>query len=77
MMYERITVDPNVMFGKPVVKGTRITIEQILRKLSAGLTIQQIIRDHPHLLPEDIYAATGYAADYMAHEDVVLAGEDA
>ena len=44
------------MFGKPVKQGTRITVEQILRKLSGGMTPEQIINDHPHLKLEDIFA---------------------
>ena len=52
------------MFDKPVIKGTRITVEQILRKLSEGLTPEDILADHPHLTEEDIYAAVGFAADY-------------
>jgi uncharacterized protein (DUF433 family) len=47
--YENIESNPNVMFGKPVIKNTRITVEQVLRKLSGGMTAQEIIEDHPHL----------------------------
>ncbi len=61
------------MFDKPVIKGTRITVEQILRKLSEGLSPEDILADHPHLTEEDIYAAVGFAADCMAHEDIILA----
>jgi uncharacterized protein (DUF433 family) len=57
MTHKRIEINPCIMFGKPVVKGTRITVEHILRKLAAGLTVDEIIADHPHLEPEDIYAA--------------------
>ena len=71
--HERIVIKPNVMFGKPVIKNTRITVEQILRKLSGGMTIQEIIKDHPHLKPEDIFAAQEFAADYLAAEEIAFA----
>jgi len=73
MTHERIEINPKIMFGKPVVKGTRITVEQILRKLGSGETIQEIIEDHPHLETEDIYAAVDFAADYLAQEEILLA----
>ncbi len=72
MTHERIVIDPEIMFGKPVIRGKRITVEQILRKLSEGLSPEDILTDHPHLTEEDIYAAVGFAADYMAHEDIIL-----
>lgn len=73
MVHDRITVDPKVMFGKPVIKGTRVTVELILRKIAAGMMEEQILAHHPHLTAEDIRAAAAYAADQMAHEDIVLA----
>jgi len=60
--YEKIEIDPNIMFGKPVIKGTRVTVEQILRKLAGGMTVEEIITDHPHLRKEDILAAQEFAA---------------
>ncbi len=71
--HERIEIKPNVMFGKPVIKNTRITVEQVLRKLSGGMTIQEIIKDHPHLKPEDIFAAQEFVADYLAAEEIAFA----
>ncbi len=71
--HERITIDPNIMFGKPVIKGTRITVEHILRKLSGGMTIDEIITDHPHLKQEDIFAAQEFAADFLADEEIAFA----
>ncbi|HEX5314021.1 MAG TPA: DUF433 domain-containing protein [Gammaproteobacteria bacterium] len=70
--HERIEINPEVMFGKPVIKGTRITVEQLLRKLAAGMTPEQIIEEHPQLLLEDIRAAEAFAADYMANEEVAF-----
>ena len=70
---ERVEVNANVMFGKPVIKNTRITVEQILRKLSGGMTIEEIITDHPHLRREDIFAAQEFAADFLADEEIAFA----
>ena len=67
---ERITIDPDIMFGKPVIKNTRITVEHILRKLAGGMTAEQIIDDHPHITREDILAAQAFAADYLADEEI-------
>lgn len=71
-IHKRIDINPKIMFGKPVIKGTRVTVEQILRKLAAGMTIKEIIKDHPHLEPEDIYAAQNFAADYLSEEEIVF-----
>jgi len=71
--YEKIEVNANIMFGKPVIKNTRITVEQILRKLAGGMTVEEIITDHPHLKPEDIFAAQEFAADYLADEEIAFA----
>jgi uncharacterized protein (DUF433 family) len=71
--HERIVMDPRIMVGKPTVKGTRITVEMILRKLGGGMTPEEILQDHPHLTRDDIRAAQAFAADYLAEEAVVLA----
>ena len=71
-LHGRIEVNPEIMFGKPVIKGTRITVEHILRKLGGGMTPDEIIKDHPHLKKEDIFAAEEFAADYLAREEVVF-----
>ncbi len=55
--YRRIESKPGVMFGKPVIKGTRVTVELILRKLSAGLSSREIVREHPTITVEDIREA--------------------
>jgi uncharacterized protein (DUF433 family) len=70
--HERITFDPAVMFGKPIVKGTRITVEQILCKLAAGLAPEGIVLDHPKLTVDDIRAAEAFAADYLADEVIAF-----
>jgi uncharacterized protein (DUF433 family) len=71
MSHDRIASDPDVMFGKPVIKGTRVPVEHVLRKLGAGQSVEGILEDHPHLSEADVYAAVRFAADYMAQEDVV------
>ena len=65
MKHERISIDPGVMGGKPVVKGTRIPVEKILRELGNGLTYEAIIAEYPNLKAADIQAVQGFAADYM------------
>ena len=72
MTTERIEIDPAVMMGKPVIRGTRITVELILRKLGEGATEGELLEDYPHLTPEDIRAAIAYGAASVAHEEVVL-----
>jgi uncharacterized protein (DUF433 family) len=72
MRYERIEINPEIMRGKPVIKGTRITVESILRKLGAGMSVQEIVADHPHLTEHDIRAAQAFAADYIADEEIVF-----
>lgn len=57
MMTERIEIDPAIMLGKPVIRGTRITVELILRKLAEGTSEGDLLEDYPHLTTEDIRAA--------------------
>jgi uncharacterized protein (DUF433 family) len=59
----RIEINPHVMLGKPVVRGTRITVELILRRLAEGSTHNDLLEAYPHLGEQDIYAAIAYAAD--------------
>lgn len=71
--HKRVEINPDIMFGKPVIKNTRITVEQILRKLAGGMAVEEIIADHPHLKKEDIFAAQEFAADYLADEEIAFA----
>ena len=75
MTTERIEIKPGVMMGRPVIRGTRITVELILRKLAEGATESELLEDYPHLRPEDIRAAIAYGAASVAHEEVVLLSE--
>jgi len=68
----RIEINPKVMLGKPVIRGTRIPVELILRKLGEGATADELIESYPHLTKEDVRAAITYAADTLAHEETVL-----
>jgi uncharacterized protein (DUF433 family) len=69
---DRIEINPKVMMGKPVIRGTRITIELILRKLSEGATEDDLLDAYPRLKGQDIQAAIGYAADMLAHEETII-----
>jgi uncharacterized protein (DUF433 family) len=69
----RITADPAIMMGKPCVKGTRITVELILRKLGAGRSFAEILEAYPQLTESDIRAVLAFAADYLQHETVLAA----
>lgn len=70
MQHARIKRDPNVMMGKPVIAGTRITVEHILRCLAAGDTVGEIVGQHPQLSTDDIRAAQAFAADFIAREGI-------
>jgi len=69
--HERIEVNPSIMQGKPVIRGTRIPVELLLRKLGEGAAQQDLLDAYPNLKAEDIRAAMAYAADALAHEDRV------
>ena len=71
---DRITMAPDVMQGKPVVRGTRITVDLILRKLAEGASDNDILDAYPHLAIEDIRAALTYAADMVSHETILFTG---
>lgn len=72
---DRIEINPDVLLGKPVIRGTRIPVELILRKLSEGATEADIIDAYPRLTKEDIHAALAYAASSLAHETILLLGD--
>ncbi len=71
---DRIETNPRVMLGKPVIRGTRIPVDLILRKLSEGASETELLDAYPPLTREDIHAAMRYAADTIAHEEVVFIG---
>ncbi|MBN1226179.1 MAG: DUF433 domain-containing protein [Deltaproteobacteria bacterium] len=65
MQKDLIISDPSIMMGKPVIAGTRITVELVLEKLAAGETLEQIMEAHPRLTHEGINAALAFAADVL------------
>jgi len=69
---ERITTDPEILLGKPVVRGTRITVETILRKLAKGATFDELLEAYPSLRREDILAALAYSAEVLAGEELIV-----
>jgi len=71
---DRIEINPKIMMGKPVIRGTRITLELILRKLSEGAKEAEFLEAYPKLKPGDIQTAIRYAADTVAHEEIVFNG---
>ncbi|HUI41164.1 MAG TPA: DUF433 domain-containing protein [Terriglobia bacterium] len=75
MNIERIEINPEVMMGKPVIRGTRITVELILRKLAEGESESELLEDYPHLTLDDIRGAMAYGAASVAHEEIVLLSE--
>jgi uncharacterized protein (DUF433 family) len=72
MKHVRIEIAADVMGGKPVVAGTRIPVELIVRKLSEGATERDLLDAYLTLKPEDVRAALAYAADTLAHETIVV-----
>ncbi len=69
---DRIEVSSNVLVGKPVIRGTRISVELLLRKLGEGATEADLLDAYPHLTADDIRAAIRYAAAVVANEEIVL-----
>jgi uncharacterized protein (DUF433 family) len=69
---ELIEIDHNKMLGKPVIKGTRITVELILRELSNGTTIDELLSAYPFLEKEEIFACLNYGADLIANEETLI-----
>ena len=63
--HPRINADPKIMFGKPVIRGTRIPVEQILRELGSGASNEDILEAHPHITEADILAVLDYASDVI------------
>jgi uncharacterized protein (DUF433 family) len=68
---QRITFDPHVLGGKPIIRGMRISVEMILELLSKGVSVEELLEDYPELEPEDVQAALRYAHLLVAGESVV------
>ena len=69
---ERITFDPNILVGKPIVKGTRISVEFVVDLLGRGWSSEQILHEYDHLTPDDIQACLAYANEVLKSERVYL-----
>jgi uncharacterized protein (DUF433 family) len=76
-LLDRIEVDPDIMVGKPVIKGTRIPVDLIIKLLGEGLTVEEILKEYPQLSEKDIIAALLYASKVLSNEEVfpVVQGE--
>lgn len=72
--FDRITMDPEVMGGKPCIRGTRVTVGMIVEALAAGRTIEQLLTDFPYLEEADIREALGFAAQLAQGHDVPVPG---
>jgi uncharacterized protein (DUF433 family) len=70
--HERIVIDPGILVGKPIVKGTRISVEFVIDLLGRGWTAERILREYDHLKPEDLQACLAYASDVLKSERVYL-----
>ncbi|MBI4016153.1 MAG: DUF433 domain-containing protein [Candidatus Aenigmarchaeota archaeon] len=67
---ERIISDAKILAGKPVIKGTRISVEFVMELISSGMNVEDILKEYPHLKKEDIQAALEYATRIIRHEEV-------
>jgi uncharacterized protein (DUF433 family) len=73
-LLQRVAMDPRVMAGKPVIRGTRVPVDLLVRMLSQGVAEQEILNEYPGLEQTDIRAALAYAASVVANEDVFPLG---
>ena len=69
---KRITVNPKVMVGKPTIRGLRITVEQILKALAGGVSVEELLEDYPELERDDIHAVLLYAAELANEERIYV-----
>lgn len=72
-MFDRIVSNPDVLGGKPCVRGTRISVEFLLELMASGATQADIVREYPHLAPEDVEQALRYAAHFLSQEVLITA----
>ncbi len=69
-LLSRIEINPDVMVGKPIIRGLRITVEHVLQSLSAGLKVEELLEEYPDLESDDIRAALLYAAERVNEEQI-------
>lgn len=70
---DRIVADPEILHGKPTIKGTRISVELILDRLANGWTVETVLQAYPHLTTEDVHAALAFAAEFLGEERYIAA----
>ena len=70
-MKERIVVNPKIMVGKPIIRGTRIPVDAILKRLADGMSISDILEEYPNITEEDIKAALIYVSEVIAGEQII------
>lgn len=75
-LLERISIDPNVCFGKPCIRGTRIWVSLILDFLASGMTMDEVLADYPQLTREDILAAIAYGAEMARERYIMIPAEE-
>jgi len=69
---DKITISPDIMLGKPVIKNTRITVEFLIKKLSEGMDINELLKEYSSLDRDDILAALAYSADVISKEEILV-----
>lgn len=72
MKNDRIVLDNDILAGKPVIRGTRITVELIIELMASGMAIPEILKEYPHLTNKDILAALEYAAQTLRSEEIII-----
>ena len=70
-LLSRISINPKIMVGKPTIRGMRITVQQILRALAGGVTVNELLQDYPELEQDDIRAVFAYAVNLVDEEQVL------
>ena len=70
-LLDRIVVDPNILVGKPVIKGTRIPVYLIIELIAGGMTVKDVLKEYPELKEEDVKAALLYASKLLEREVTV------
>lgn len=75
MRHPRVETNPKVMLGKPVIRGTRIPVEIIVRKLSEGAAVPEVLADYPQLSEDDVRAALAFAADSLSTDEILPLAE--
>lgn len=69
---EKIFISPDIMLGKPVIKGTRITVELIIKKMSEGMEVNDIIQEFPQVTRDDVMACLAYSADVISRDEILV-----